>query len=75
MEERHASPDGVVEAPVLAHVRPEHPKSVPPFHGAQHLPRLAWHTESDITHPCSKGRWQAHAVQRVPVSLAVAWTR
>lgn len=44
MEERHASPDGGVEAPVLAQVRPEHPE--PPLsafflRGAQHLPRLA----------------------------------
>lgn len=42
MEERHASRDGGVEAPFLAHVGPEHPEPVPPFfHDGEHLQGLA----------------------------------
>jgi hypothetical protein len=42
VEERHASRDGGVEAPFLAHVGPEHPEPVPPFfHDGEHLQGLA----------------------------------
>lgn len=50
VEERGAAPDGVVEAPFLAHVRAEHAEPLFPLHRRQHPPRLACHGREHKTY-------------------------